>query len=313
MKNFIVLFILCINSVYSFSQIKIAQHVERVFNEDQKYDSLVNYPGENIFSLKGEDLYVLPPFGASSKERGYMGFYDSYKPHSKHYKNAGSIFTPAELIESKIFKVVDVKYRKAEYPETPYVGTGLSSEHIFFLALKCDNIQDTIYYEYTGVSVTFPFLCMGYYEKLKERTIGAEFYYKKRLNNTTKDYKTGESIELIPLSLWKCIDVVFDDNLGKMSLILINGNNTIIEANDYIHYYMISKSKGDIYKKKYGDMYIAAMNNMIKVGMAKELVEVAWGEPDKVNITPDLEQLIYRGKSGMKCVYIKNGKVSYFN
>ena len=55
------------------------------------------------------------------------------------------------------------------------------------------------------------------------------------------------------------------------------------------------------------------MNNMIKVGMAKELVEVAWGEPDKVNITPDLEQLIYRGKSGMKCVYIKNGKVSYFN
>lgn len=309
MKKMFGIIILCIQTGFCFSQIKIAQHVERIFDEKQKFDSLVNYPGEKVFSLKGQDLYVLPP---SDKERGYMGFYDSYLPHSNRYK-ANSIFTPKDFLENKTFKVIDVKYRKAEYPEIPYVGAGLSNEYIFFLELKCENMQDTIYYEYTGVSVTFPFLCMGYYEKLKKKTIGTDFYYKKRINNTTKDYKTGESIELAPLSSWTCVDIVFDDKLGKISLILANGNNTIMESNDYIHYYMIPKFMGDMYKKKYGDMYIAAMNNIIKVGMAKELVELAWGEPDKVNTTPYVEQLIYRNKSGMKCIYIKNGKVSYFN
>ena len=289
-----------------FGQIKtipVTQKEEDVL----RYDSLKNILKDGIKSYIGQDLYVMPK-PENLRKFGYSNFYTDLA-NKKKYKQC-EYSTCYDKLHSKYFHVLDVIVNK-EY----------NWDHDFLLIEK--ESKDTVYYKFSGITqVNFPFLVVGYYEKLKVTYIG-KYFYKKNKNEydvggkNEIDTYTGNEILNTNGILWKCSDITVDDE-GKLLMLLENEKGTIsININwnglDYDGCRsIIGKSVGDKIKKRSPSIFTSILNEKIKIGMTESDVLLSWGEPDSKNHASYGTQWCY-GKSGIQCVYFKNGKVTSWN
>lgn len=305
MKNLLML-ICILFPLFVNSQIKIGNKTTITPNKYEKYDSTYNYPKDNIYALIGQDLYI-KPLNDNLKKFGYRHFYEDYNTEKIYDKNPfGS--SKYDNLEGQTFKLNNIIAVDNKKKYNSYSITGLDKNKLYYFQLtKDDNI---LYFLYTPYESSYPFISLGYFEKIKKENINKKFYYKSRNNNITHDYKTGKEIELKPLELWTCVDVILNPTSYEIELVFSNGVNQIDEYYKHCSYFMKPKELCDLYKEQFGDNFSLAMNNKICVGMEDVLVLLAWGNPDKINSDSfGTYQWVYKDQY----VYIEDGKVKAFN
>ncbi len=161
----------------------------------QKYDSLSNFLGNDVFKYKGQDLYVLPKY-ESLKKYGYVGFYTN-DMQTIIYKCCDGYNSKYDELAGKYFTVIDV-YRHPKFNQS------ILYENEYFLKLLDKVSNDTIFYHYISdydYRYLFPFVVIGYITKQRELNIG-----KKIITNSDQ---------------WECIDLIIDKKY-KIAMLLQN-------------------------------------------------------------------------------------------
>lgn len=275
-----------------------------------QYDSLSNFlGGGGIYKYIGQQLYVKPKSEALRKY-GYEHFYNTLA-NEDIFKRVSSYSNNSDYnaLADKTFSVISVEKRPIGDYEISLWLDGLDNDYAYFLKLT-DGV-DTVFYKYPSNDASFPFLVVGYYEKLKQN-IGERYYLKKTVDDSLTDYETGASVPLNPGTIWTFVDVVLDGKYyNDVLYIFKNDKGEKISCETYrIKFGFNEKMQGDKLRQKYGvALFNIALQGDIKVGMTKELVRAAWGEPEDINKSSSGEQWVY----GNQYLYFTNGVITAFN
>jgi hypothetical protein len=160
---------------------------------------------------------------------------------------------------------------------------------------------------------------MGYFEKSKEIYKNMKFVSRGRnwvdkkldmysVNNGNKiDYSAG--------TIWNCVDFTIDGEYYNLSLLLedSNGEQITFSENNVLkgNYFMFTKHDADNYKLKFGEkIWNNILSGKVAIGYTKEMCELSWGEPKKINETITAggksEQWVYKDNY----LYFNNGKLT---
>lgn len=266
-------------------------------NVIEPYDSLLNYLGEDYKRYIGQDFYLK---GKSENMRsyGYENFVldldKSFRAIDNAYKGRYGT-SNYDSIAEKYFKVIDAEETKDSYGNRANIK----------LVEKKSN--DTLYYIYdTQYEHNFPFLVVGYFNKLKNELVNKDIYIGNDLIHKMKgfaiDLKTNEVFDIIPGQLWSVKELVIDEKYYKLSLIVENKLGNQIDLNEYElsnkRHRFLTKEEGDVLIKKYGkNILLSVLKQEVKIGMSKELCKMVWGVPDDINKTTNnkgsKEQWVY--------------------
>jgi hypothetical protein len=307
------------NGITVFSQVKITKSIEneKEIKTNNNYDSLKNFLGKEPNKYINQKLYLKEkPLGL--RTFGYEGFLLSYKPSKGgfnypklNYKciNSNDDFTPYDSIAGKYFDVIDV----INYP---YLNSFYDDRVL--LKLVESSSKDTLYYVYKfNLSEnTFPFLVVGYYEKLKLKYINQSYVFCTKYFQGSKDAITGKILNIKPDIKWKCKDVTLDDKYYNIQLVFTNEiNETVLADYEYL-FELGGKSqvydikRAESFKKKFGvSNWYLILNREVKIGFTEEMVKLSFGEPIKINKASYGDQWVYKDQY----LYFENGKLKSFN
>lgn len=277
------------------------------------YDSLENYLGEDAYKYLGQDLY-LKGKSEDMRDSGYSGFFLDHNGSSSDpqniYKPQPKAFLPEsnyDDLAEKYFKVLDVFYKdeKRSYEK--------NITNCFILKLQNKENNDTIYYRYDHKSIfpNFPFIVVGYFEKLKQQYIGKQYIFRNEILGETRDINTGKIITFKLRDKWECVDVTIDDIYYFLNLSLKNsrGEQFLFPINFFNDTSGIFTPKEvQKYTQKFGKVrFDQILKSEAIIGMTKEMCELAWGKPKDINITilknSTKEQWVY----SYNYLYFKNG------
>lgn len=282
--------------VISFGQVNITTKATKQV-EELPFDTSKNWQGEQYKSYFGQMLYVVPKHKMLEKY-GYKDFYET--PGGETFRpiaiNSGN--TKYEELVSKTYKVEDAILEGKDFMGNPNV----------YLKLSLDS--QIVYYKYDmQYDNGFPFIVLSYLDKLKKDNIGKKFVLIKSADSKLSDYETGKDVILNPGTIWTCKDIVLDSEYYKLIMLFVNEKGETINdgVNGYLFFSYEEKKR---LESKYGkDLVKTAIERKIKVGMTKELVRIAYGDPKQINTTSYNEQWVY----SYGYVYFKNGKVTSWN
>ncbi|MDD3771820.1 MAG: hypothetical protein PHC38_04090 [Weeksellaceae bacterium] len=287
-------------SSISFCQITTTKVVEKIeLANNTTYDSTKNFLGLNVNKYLGQELY-LKGKTRDLRESGYSGFCIDYRKSIDAYSNTYKAIKPKEerylkfdlgggksiydSLANKYFTVLDIiKHPKSTEIEVIYGRK-------YFLKLIDKSTHDTIYYEYDSEAEhLFPFIVVGYYEKLKKEEIGKEFIFTYSTLNGAKDIITGIEIPLTIGQKWKCIDITIEEEYFSLSYVIQNNNGQkttvpveTFENKSFKEVYSIYEANK--YIKKFGnENFNLILRCKLKIGMTKEMCKLSWGEPLKIN------------------------------
>lgn len=310
MKLIVTLTISILFALNAYSQITTISTKEKEdFINTQKYDSLASLDIDNALLHKGQTLFLK---GTSyAKENNYYDIFftkiiKEYITDTEPYiykpipgKREGEIVSSYSELVGRYYKVLSVELEKKAMYDTTY-----------WLQLL-DDKNDTLYYHMTmGLN---DFVTLGYYEKMKQTFVGKYFYSQGTLTRERVDSK--ETVEFPSKTKFKCIDIAV--NIGEDQPIFAVLENEkygkikgeIFEGKTLRMF--ISESARDEYIKKYGAKFgNSVAKRSIEIGMNRNMVRDAWGNPDDINTTTGNygthEQWVY----GFRYIYFKNGIVT---
>jgi hypothetical protein len=281
-----------------------------------RYDSSVNFLGDNPFAYKGETLY-LNKRAQFLRDEGYEGFLNDYNmdrySRANIYQCCGTSFSNYDALAGMYFKVLDVvRHPKADKWPIRYGST-------YYLQLLDMKRNKTVYYEYhANKEYMFPFITMGFWAKAKQQNIGRSIVFKSTMLYDKIDAQSKELIYPAPGETWKCVGVAIDENY-KLSLVVVNPKNQKC-AVDYIA--MCKRSDGGqkafspreavVNKQKFGsDNWHSILNGQVRGGMTREMCKMAWGNPERINAiaaneTKLSEQWVYEANY----LYFDQGKLA---
>lgn len=258
------------------------------------YDSLTNVEERSYASLPGQTLFM---HGARNDNRGYyeVFFTGNFLDGGKHpvYKVDGISVTPAKEVEGKYYEVLKVWTTKT--------SGGC-------LLLREKESGDEIYYK----PYTYPrcMTCMGFYEKLK-RYVGRTFLSLAKKVET----EGGEVITPVEGAEYRCVDIGLKMNSDGAFLIMEGADGVKVEAfpigGDEV-YEFVSTTRIASLEKRYGKAFGKQIAfRKVDVGMTKEMVIAAWGEPyRKSEIKREKSVLESWSFSDNRYVEILDGKVT---
>jgi len=304
----------------TYGQITTTKIIDKSQNlETIKYDSVNNFLHKNVYQYIGQELYLKGKSENDRKPRdGYVDFYTEYKKNFDNivYKCCGDtvfkIRSKYSELAGKYFKVVDViKHPKANEMPSLYGDK-------YYLKLIEKSSQDTLFYEYyTKSEYNFPFIVVGYFEKLKSIAIGKKFVFSSNRIDTKKtDISTGNPIVSKLGETWECVDVTIDEKEFDLSLVLKDGigqkmiydYKITTDPETWVGIYTLNHAIK--YKNQFGlDIWNTILLGKVKIGMTKEMCKLSWGEPQKINETitskSKSEQWVYSDNY----LYFANNKV----
>ena len=308
MKITLTILITTISIISTYGQItttKITPKVEQTDNTP--YDSTKNFLGKDVNKYIGQELY-LNGKAKSLREYGYAGFSIDYKKSSPTkkssvYKCCDSYNSKYDELSGKYFIVLEViKHPKAEESEFLYAKK-------FYLKLQEKEKKDIVYYEYDSqYEHSFPFIVVGYFNKLKQSEIGEEYIVRGKnwiSSGHMTDMKTGNPVSNFEAGLkWKCVDVTIEEEFYTLSLVIENEKGEQIPLgidNSTRTNWVFKFKQAELYKKKFGDEnWQRILDGKVKIGMTKEMCELSWGKPKSINET------ITSGKKSEQWVYSDN-------
>jgi hypothetical protein len=281
-----------------------------------KYDSLTNFAGKDVQLYIGQELY-LKDVHEDLRKYGYDGFLTDYKKNKFNggvYKCCDSYNSKYAELEGRYFNVVDIiPHPQAEEYRSLYGNK-------YYLKLIEKSSQDLVYYEYNGdFEHTFPFIVVGFFEKLKKLAIGNSFVFANtdaKFGEAQLDIKTGKPLKFALGEKWKCIDVTIEDKYYALSLLLTDKfGQTLSVGYDMLigpkkAYNIFLAEQADKYKVKFGaSNWNTILQGKVSIGMNKEMCLLSWGEPETIN-----ETITASGKSEQwvyseNYLYFENGKL----
>jgi hypothetical protein len=303
-QSFFTVFLTLIVGI-AFSQItttKVALKVDQV--DSTPYDSLQNFLAKDVYKYLGQELY-LKGKSESLRKYGYDGFSKDYTQDrilnpSNVYKCCDSYYSKYDALNSKYFKVIEIiKHPKASENESLY---GTRS----FLKLQEKESGDIVYFEYDSrFEHTFPFIVVGFFDKQKTLVVGQEFVFGDKVLKSSTDIQTGKVVSNILGQKWKCTDLTIEEQYYTLSLVIENPahEKTTISYESVFGKWRKGRAytsmETEYYKKKFGIAdFETILQGKVTIGMSKEMCQLSWGEPDKINetITPGKksEQWIYK-------------------
>jgi len=180
----------------------------------------------------------------------------------------------------KYFKVLDVIERQKSYLKE------------YDLKLQDKSTNDIVYFRYdTKYEHTFPFIVVGFFEKLKQRMIGQVFILDRYSDDSMTDFKTGKKINFEAGKEWECIDVTVEEEYYRLSVLLKDDNGQVL-AVGYKDFDLVGNGKRRIFTKtevesyqaKFGkDNWNLILQSKVKLGMTDEMCVLSWGYPKDIN------------------------------
>lgn len=323
MKKVFVLLLVLIFNVSVYCQIGVTSAVAPVKKTKVVvFDSTKNFLGyNNVMTYIDQTLFVLPK-EKSWQKYGYSNFYkirkynlerfESYK--WKHYGQdaaASKHDTRYEDLAMTYWHVDSIVSARDYYNYRKII--------LFFLS-NVNEPESKCAFEYNPeYEHTFPFIVLSHYNYLKKNYIGKQFIVNRGFLYKY-DLSTGDSIIVTDdtKTIWTVEDFnVINNNSGEQNfgVILKQGNKRTFVTIDYFERQLgrsiIEKKEWDKLVATYGlDMVETAFHGKIQVGMSRELLILAWGEPKKINKASYGDQYVYFDS---KYVYLENGKVTGWN
>jgi len=337
--------ILTILSIYFYSnsngQITTTKIADKLEVPTPIYDSLSNiFYSFGYKQFIGQDIYVLPkskPYCIETRQnfeevvkRGYskfiltptIGIYDKknvYKP----IKVDNNFATDYNAVAGKYFKIIDIIDKEGQ--------TAYSEE--MYLKLESKENKEILYYQVLngpkqrlleGVSGTLLFT--GYFEKLKNLTIGKKFISQNNFDRLL-EIKSGKTISCATGSEWTCLNVtliesenhesmipvfIFMDSLSnEIAVGLENKFNKLnINIGDFTtNAFLLEK------KRKENNLPPSKLNisealkvGQIEVGMSMGMCISSWGFPNETSRTIEFEILKEDWKYNLDTyLHFKNG------
>ncbi|MGJ1368218.1 hypothetical protein [Sphingobacterium spiritivorum] len=283
----------------SFCQNKTLNVGPRVKNVSfSTYDSTQNFLGLNYKKYLGQDLLVRP--NLQYLKFGYRDFYKSPVLNNNSSKNIYAKnrplphgVTPYEDLVNRVFFVRDI----------------INDGSKIFLKLYDRKNHENIYFNYSYDSeVFFPFVVIGYIEKLKKTNLHKDYYARfDKINELglNPTYSDNENYNYFG-SVWNVKDVFLNDSTGDIVCQLSSeSNNLSVSIKHFSPKYFANKILYDE-AKKYGlNVFTQVLRGFIDIGMDRNVVTLSIGNPKRINTTlsRDLiqEQWVY-----------ENGKYLYF-
>ena len=311
MKRTITILTLVLLSQLSFAQItttKVAEKKEEISTEP--YDSLQNFLGKDVYKYIGQDFYLK---GKSEilREYGYSDFVIDYKKGyssggKNTYKCCDGYNSKYDDLAGKYFKVVAVhKHPKAE--ESKYVyGTK------FYLELIEKENGDKVYFEYEAqLELSFPFIVVGFFEKVKNIVVGQKFVFGNRFFESSTDIQTGDSITNTSNQRWECTDLTIEEQNYRLSLVVKNSlgqSTTISYSVGFSQAY--TEKEANTYEQKFGKTnWLKILDRKVVIGFTEEMVLLSLGKPKEINRASYGDQWVYDGLY----LYFENEKLKSFN
>jgi hypothetical protein len=310
MKKLFLLLIIAVSTVDCIAQIKTTKVASKAENIDiTPYDSTRNFLGKDVYKYIGQDLY-LNEKPELLRKFGYQWFVLDYTKRSigdksNIYKCCDNYYSKYSELAGKYFKVLDViKHPKATENEDLYGNE-------FYLKLREKESGDIVYFEYKSkYENAFPFIVVGFFEKLKQIAIGQKFVFGStdlRFGPKQLDVNTGESIVFELGEKWECVDVTIEEKYYTLSLLLQDNDGQVL-CTHYEYtigeekiYNVFSEKEADIYKAKFGlSDWNVILQGKVRIGMTKEMCRLSWGEPKDINKT------ITSGNKSEQWVYSDN-------
>jgi hypothetical protein len=253
---FLIAVSVAVSSIAQITTTKVASKSDE--NNSPKYDSVSNFVGKNVYQYLEQELY-LKGMNKDLRKYGYDGFYvdiNKGKFDNGVYKCCDGYNSKYDALVGKYFKVVEIiKHPKAEENEYLY-GTK------FYLKLQEKASNDIVYFEYsTEYEHSFPFIVVGFFEKLKKKAIGQKFVFgstDKRFGTDELDIKTGKPITFKLAQKWECTNVTIEEQYYNLSLLLTdNAGQTFpigyeMAIGPKKLYDVFTEKQADIYKAKSG-------------------------------------------------------------
>lgn len=312
------------------------------------YDSTENITRDNLISLIGQQIQILP-----QKRSGNLGletgptFY-SARPTQGYSSNNSLVIKPDTrftsykskfgAFDNEVFDIVGCDSIKHEY----------SDSKTFYLKVKNTKYPSPIYLElgmshdiYTGgvlqkrselYAPPSKFIIIGYFNKLKKSMVGRKFVNKYTDNysffnpgNIVYRLSDGSPLNEIPKNnVWTIADVSFveTDNYAGLSYILTSDaikdvfcRASVSDFTPYEEYVAQQQAIKDWEKsiiKKYGSVNgKLIIDGRVKVGFTKQMCEDAWGKPDHINTTTGRYGVTEQWVYGSRSyLYFKNGKLT---
>lgn len=216
------------------------------------YDSTENNIGDNIGSLIGQDLYFIgdPKYPSTYGNKSDIELYSDIN-------NIGNI-SKCELLKNiygKYFRLVSVS------EDTLHTDYQKSSTNYYVLKLEEKESKKIYYQRYKGTQILFPFIVVGFYDKIKQKYTGSilnieeDGVYPKLISfkkngedlnisgelgfsnpkiyrdKVSNDLKTGRYITDLKGD-WICKDVT--TNNGKIVLVFENSDKSFFIEYDYL-------------------------------------------------------------------------------
>lgn len=308
-----VLFLFLLTATTVFGQIttvKVAPKVER--KDNTPYDATRNFLGEDVAKYIGQEFY-LNGKAESLRKYGYEGFSIDYRKSSlidksNVYKCCDSYNSKYTELAGKYFLVLDsIKHPRAAESEYLYGKK-------WYLKLQEKESKDIVYFEYDSrFEYSFPFILVSYFNQLKKDQIGKIYILRGKnwiSSDAMSDIRTGRPVSnFVAGARWKVVDVSVEERFYTLSLIIENEKGEQIPlAVDRLSSYLfaIEYLKAEEYRKRFGsENWQVVLAGKVKIGMTKEMCEISWGKPKKINET------IAAGKIFEQWVYADN--YLYFN
>ncbi|MBB1151260.1 hypothetical protein H4K35_14325 [Myroides sp. NP-2] len=291
------LLLMLFSVVSSYGQItttKVPQQVE--IADEKPYDGSKNFLGKDVRKYIGEELY-LNGKRKGMQYSGYEGFLNNYKKkdilnESNIYKCCDGFHSKYNELTGKYFVVLDV----IPHPEAS------TSEYLYknvsFLKLEEKESKDIVYFKYNSeYEHSFPFISVRHFNKVRESEKGKKFVirgFNWSLPDLMVDKNTGKAIEDFTAgSIWECIDITIEEKDFKLALVLKNskGEEVLLKRMfSQLPSFVFSLESAELYKKKFGsENWTKIVGGNVSLGMTKEMCEVSWGKPKKINRTTTLE------------------------
>ncbi|MBB6327124.1 hypothetical protein FHS59_002752 [Algoriphagus iocasae] len=302
MKRLILVLECLLPSFCLYGQISITDIENKETQQTAVYDSLKNFLGYDYQKYLGQDLYVLPK-NEKLRIYGYSDFkiivnnnFQTYNP-----ENSFSSRTKYDSIAGQYFTVIKTSGEPDDFTRDKY------------LILNSRKNGQTLYFLYDPkYESSFPFLVVGYFEKLK-KTYSQKNWFVNYANDESFDLSTGNKLSIAKGSYY-CEDVTIDSENFKVSLLLLTpqGNKFLYQLYDTGLYpvTILPKTDAEKYKRKFGsDNWQSILDRKLKIGFTEEMVKMSWGEPLEINRSSNHDQWVYRNQY----LYFENGLLTDFN
>jgi hypothetical protein len=302
-------------SQLSFGQItttKVADKKEKI--STVPYDSLQNFLEKDVYKYIGQDLY-LKGKNEILRKYGYDYFvidyqFEGYKNSKNTYKCCDSYNSKYEDLAGKYFNVIAV-HKHPEAKENEYLYGAK-----FYLELIEKESGDKVFFEYDSkYSVTFPFIVVGFFEKVKSIVVGQKFVFDNTILEDSRDIFTGEIITNIPNQRWECIDLTIEEKYYTLSLIVKDpmGQNTTVSYNTITltdGRRTFREKNANKYEQRFGKgNWLKILDGKVIIGFTEEMVLLSWGKPEDINRSSSGDQWVYDGQY----LYFENGILKSFN